>query len=206
MKGIVYEGTILPRKDIKLLKNNKIGYVRVSTREQCIGRQVDALKPICDRLYIERSSATAKSRPVFDEVLAALHEGDTLVVWDLDRAFRSTIDALTQSEKLRDRGVAFRVVTLGVDTNTEDGKLFYTIVAAFAEHERSRLSRRTKEGLEAARRKGKRLGRKPKISDEQVLLAKEKIDSGRYTASEVAALYGVDPWTITRRVKALADV
>ncbi|MCH9808831.1 MAG: recombinase family protein [Alphaproteobacteria bacterium] len=91
----------------------------------------------------------------------------------------------------------------GFDTCTEDGKLFYTIVAAFAEHERSRLSRRTKEGLEAARRKGKRLGRRPKITDRQVLLAKDKIESGDYSIAEVAALHGVHPWTITRRLKAL---
>ncbi len=175
----------------------------MSTKDQCPDRQIDALKPLCDKLYIETYSAAAKHRPVFEEVLSSLKSGDTLVVWDLDRAFRSTIDALTTAEKLRERGVSFQVVTLGFDTCTEDGKLFYTIVAAFAEHERSRLSRRTKEGLEAARRKGKRLGRRPKITDRQVLLAKDKIESGTYSISEVAALHGVHPWTITRRLKAL---
>lgn len=138
-----------------LRQNRKFGYVRVSTKDQNPDRQIDALRPLCDRLFIERCSA-AKHRPVFDKLLKLLKSGDTLVVWDLDRAFRSTIDALTHAEDLRNRDIAFQVVTLGFDTNTEDGRLFYTIVAAFAEHERRRLSRRTKEGLEVARRKGKR--------------------------------------------------
>lgn len=184
-------------------KPQKIGYVRVSTKDQCPDRQINALEPLCDRLYVEHSSA-AKQRPVFEKILKLLQPGDTLVVWDLDRAFRSTIDALTHAERLRERGIAFQVVTLGFDTNTEDGKLFYTIVAAFAEHERSRLSRRTKEGLEVARRKGKQIGRRPKLSDRQVRRAKEKIESGDFSLSEVAALYDVNPCTITRRLKAIA--
>ncbi len=184
---------------------NKLGYVRVSTPDQRPDRQIDALTPICDKIYVETYSAVAERRPVFDMVLERLRAGDTLVVWDLDRAFRSTISALTEAQKLQDRGVNFHVVNLGFDTSTEDGKLFFTIVAAFAEHERSRLSRRTKEGLAAARRKGKRLGRKPKISDAQVRIAKQKIDAGDCTTSEVAALYGVAPWTVTRRVKQLSE-
>ena len=187
------------------MKNKRIGYVRVSTREQCPDRQIDALHPLCDELIVESCSAVATKRPAFDLLIRTLKRGDTLVVWDLDRAFRSTIDALTHAQELQDRGVNFQVVTLGFDTNTEDGKLFYTIVAAFAEHERARLSRRTKEGLAAARRKGKRLGRRPKISDSQVIAAKQKLDTGLYTKEEIAALYGVDPWTITRRIKALPE-
>ncbi len=186
-------------------KNKKLGYVRVSTREQCPDRQIDALRPLCDELHIETYSAATARRPVFEHVLQALRAGDTLVVWDLDRAFRSTIDALTIEGKLRERGIGFQVVTLGFDTGTDDGKLFYTIIAAFAEHERSRLSRRTKEGLEAARRKGKRIGRRPKISDRQVRIVKGKIESGAYSVEEAAALYGVNPWTITRRIRALDE-
>ncbi|MFY0611014.1 MAG: recombinase family protein [Hyphomicrobiaceae bacterium] len=183
----------------------KIGYVRVSTPDQCPDRQIDALSPICDELYVETFSASAAKRPVFEQVLGLLAEGDTLVVWDLDRAFRSTISALTEAQRLQDRGVNFHVVNLGFDTSSEDGKLFYTIVAAFAEHERNRLSRRTKEGLQAARRKGKRLGRRPKISDEQVRLAKTNIEAGRCTAQEAASQFGVDPWTISRRIRELCS-
>ncbi len=197
-------GSGATRKGCTILnKNKRIGYIRVSTKDQKPDRQIDALKPLCDKLFIEKCSANAKCRPVFDKVFRQLKSGDALVVWDLDRAFRSTIDALTHAEQLSARGVAFQVVTLGVDTSSEDGKLFYTIVAALAEHERSRLSRRTKEGLEAARRKGKRLGRRPKITHRQLMRAKKKIESGDYSLAEVAEFYGVNPWTITRRLKAL---
>lgn len=88
----------------------KLGYLRVSTVAQKPDRQIDALKPICDRLYIEKTSATAKNRPVFDLVKKALKQGDTLVVWDLDRAFRSTIDALTQAENYGNEALSSKLL------------------------------------------------------------------------------------------------
>jgi DNA invertase Pin-like site-specific DNA recombinase len=181
----------------------KLGYLRVSTEEQRPDRQIDALEPLCDKLYIEYSSAVAKKRPIFEEVMAALKPGDTFVVWDLDRAFRSTIDALMQAEKLHQRGIEFQIVTLGVDTSTAHGKLVYTVIAAFAQHERDHLSERTKQGLEAAVKRGSVLGRKPKISCQQAALAKAKFDSGTHTMAELAALHGVHPRTLSRRIKAL---
>ncbi|WP_297339337.1 recombinase family protein, partial [Pseudophaeobacter sp.] len=108
----------------------KIGYLRVSTEDQNIARQADALRPICDELHVETLSAVAKSRPVFEAVLAKLTAGDTLVVWDLDRAFRNTKDALIHADNLQERGVNFQIVSLGVDTATADGRLAFTVVAA----------------------------------------------------------------------------
>ena len=180
----------------------KLGYLRVSTEDQRPDRQIDALTPLCDQLFIEKVSAIAKKRPVFEELMAALKPGDTFVVWDLDRAFRSTIDALMQADKLHQRGVEFQIVTLGVDTSTAHGKLVYTVIAAFAQHERDHLSERTKQGLEAAVRRGKVLGRRPKVSCQQALLAKDKIDSGSSTIAELAALHGVHPRTLSRRINA----
>ncbi|MEM8541607.1 MAG: recombinase family protein [Pseudomonadota bacterium] len=179
----------------------KLGYLRVSTEEQRPDRQIDALEPLCDRLYIEKTSAIAKNRPIFEEVMAALKPGDTFVVWDLDRAFRSTIDALMQAEQLHQRGIEFQIVTLGVNTSTAHGKLVYTVIAAFAQHERDHLSERTKQGLEAAVRRGAKLGRKPKVSRRDALLAKDKIDRGSHTVEELANLYGVHPRTLSRRMK-----
>ena len=179
----------------------KIGYLRVSTEEQRPDRQIDGLKEHCDELRIERVSAIARTRPVFDELLEQLKSGDTLVVWDLDRAFRSTIDALIHSEMLRERNINFKIVTLGVDTTTADGKLVYTVLAAFAEHERSRLSERTKEGLNAARRRGVRLGRPPSLTKKQLLKIAQEISSGRATLAETAKSCGVHPWTISRNLK-----
>jgi DNA invertase Pin-like site-specific DNA recombinase len=183
----------------------RIGYLRVSTEEQKPDRQIDGLKPLCDKLFTEKSSAVAKKRPVFDEVLGLLNPGDTFVVWDLDRAFRSTIDALMQAEKLHQRGIEFQIVTLGVDTSTAHGKLVYTVIAAFAQHERDHLSERTKQGLEAAVRRGIVLGRRPKISRRQALLAKQKIDNRSHTVAELAALHGIHPRTLLRRIKSALD-
>lgn len=86
----------------------RIGYLRVSTEDQNIARQADALRPICDELHVETLSAVAKSRPIFEKVVAGLTAGDTLVVWDLDRAFRNTKDALIHADHLKERGVNSR--------------------------------------------------------------------------------------------------
>lgn len=179
----------------------KIGYLRVSTEEQRPDRQIDGLEPLCDVLHVECLSAVSKTRPVFEQVLQELQPGDTLVVYDLDRAFRSTVDAITQAETLRERGIEFQIVTLGVDTSTADGKLFFTIVAAFAEHERNRLSERTKEGLAAARKRGSRLGRPRKLTDRQIRDAKQQLVAGTSTVAELARKHGVHPWTLSRSLR-----
>lgn len=181
----------------------KVGYLRVSTDEQKPDRQIDGLKDLCDILHVEKVSAVAKKRPVFDRVMRQLKSGDTLVVWDLDRAFRNTVDAITNAEKLRAKGIEFHIVTLGVDTSTADGKLVYTVLAAFAEHERNRLSERTKEGLRAAVKRGKRLGRPPAMTKKQLIAAKQKLANNEASVAELAALNGVHPWTLTRAMKRL---
>ena len=160
---------------------------------------------LCDELHVEKCSAVAKHRPIFQGILARLQRGDTLVVWDVDRAFRSTIDAVRHVERLREQGIEFQIINLGVDTSTADGMLVYTVVAALAEHECKRLSERTKEGLEAARRRGKRIGRPPKISARRVLAAQQKFESGEASMAKLAALNGVHLWTLRRRLNLLAD-
>jgi DNA invertase Pin-like site-specific DNA recombinase len=137
----------------------KIGYIRVSTEEQNHQRQIDSLESVCDKLFTEYASAASKKRPVFDKALKSLKAGDTLVVHDLDRAFRSTVDALNHAERLKARGIEFRILSLHVDTNTPAGQLVYAIMAAFAEYERKCLSQRTKEGMAAAKKRGKHIGR-----------------------------------------------
>ena len=185
--------------------NKRIGYLRVSTEEQKPDRQIDGLKPYCDFLHLERLSAVAKKRPVFEKVLSQLRRGDTLVVWDLDRAFRSTLDALTQTKNLKERGVEFQVVTMNIDTSEPMGEFFFTVVAAFAQLERRTISKRTKEGLKAARKRGKRLGRPPSMSKGQLISAKQKIANKEATLEEIAALNGVHPWTVTRAIKRLEE-
>lgn len=183
----------------------KIGYLRVSTSDQLPDRQIVGLESLCDETHIETLSAVAKQRPVFDRIIAELKAGDTFVVLDLDRAFRSTVDAILTAEQLRERGIEFQIVTMNLDTTTPAGEFFYTIMAAYGQFERRNLSRRTKEGLVAARLRGKRLGRPPKMSKRQVMSARLKIDANEATLEELAALNGVHPWTLTRSMRRLAN-
>lgn len=179
----------------------KLGYLRVSTEEQKPDRQIDALESQCDQLFIEKLSAVAAKRPVFEHVIKILKRGDTLVVWDLDRACRSTLDALQLSQELQTKGVEFRIVSMDIDTSEPMGQFFFTVAAAFAQLERQTISKRTKEGLEAAKKRGTVLGRRPKLSARQVRQAKSMLSSKTHALSEIAALLNVHPRTISRALR-----
>jgi DNA invertase Pin-like site-specific DNA recombinase len=179
----------------------KIGYLRVSTQEQRPDRQIEGLQNRCDQLYMETLSAVSPHRPVYETVISRLEPGDTLVVWDLDRAFRSVLDAVTQAERFRQKGVEFEIANLQIDTATPAGMLVYTIMSAFAEFERRLLVQRTKEGLAAARRRGTRLGRPPKMDDAQLDEARLRLLGEDCTTASVAKEFGVSPWTLTRSLR-----
>lgn len=179
----------------------KIGYMRVSKEEQKLDRQVDGLKSVCDRLHLEKVSAVADERPIFDTLFKTLKAGDTLVVWDLDRAFRSTVDAILCANELRERGVAFQIVSLNVDTSEPVGELVYSLVAAIAQFERRNISKRTKEGLASAVKRGKILGRKRKLTGRRLRKAVQLLDAGEHSKSEIAALFDVHPRTLSRALK-----
>lgn len=180
----------------------KLGYVRTSTDKQANARQIDGLEPHCDQVFVEDGvSAGRTRRPVYEQVLSKLDAGDTLVVWDLDRAFRSTVDAIQEMERMRTRGIEFQIITLNIDTATPAGMLIYTIVAAMAQWEREMLRKRTVEGIAAARRRGKRLGRPPKLTPRQLRHARAEITAGRTTITAMAGSLGVAPWTLTRAMR-----
>lgn len=179
----------------------KIGYLRISTAKQRPDRQVDGLQALCDELHVEVLSAVSPRRPVYDAVIASLAAGDKLVVWDLDRAFRSVVDALTEAEKLRARGIEFEIVNLHIDTATPAGIFVYTMMSALAEFERRTLSQRTREGLSAARRRGKRIGRPRKLSEAQLADAVIRLDGAGATRADLARELGVAPWTLSRALK-----
>jgi DNA invertase Pin-like site-specific DNA recombinase len=146
----------------------KIGYLRVSTDEQSTARQHDALAGLCDEMRVEQGvSATAAARPVFEALFDELATGDTLVLWDLDRAFRCAEEALRVRRILMKRGVVMKILTLHVDPYTEIGGFVYAVAAATAELERERLIRRTKEGMAAARKRGAKIGRPKKCGLER---------------------------------------
>lgn len=178
----------------------KIGYLRVSTVEQNPDRQVDGLKDICDELHVETLSAVSRRRPVYEAVTAALVPGDIFVIWDLDRAYRSAKDALSELDALQQRGIHFHIAKLAIDTTTPTGRFLYTIMGGLAEFERLTLSQRTREGLLAARRRGARLGRPPKLDARQLSAARDRLRHGE-TVTALARAFGVAPWTMTRALR-----
>lgn len=171
----------------------RIGYARVSTEEQSLDRQVDALLGYgCERVFSDKASGMRSSRPGLDEMLAFAREGDCVVVQKLDRIGRSTKNLIELSESFSQRGI---------DTTTAQGRFFFTVMAAFAEFERDLISERTKDGLAAARRRG-RSGGRPKADPEKVKLVARMWGSGEYKVSEIARLCGVSRSTVYNYVNA----
>lgn len=183
----------------------KIGYLRVSTQEQKPDRQIEGLHALCDELHIETLSAVARSRPVYDRVIARLEEGDMLVVWALDRAYRSAKDALNELDALRARGIYFQIANFNLDTTTPHGRFIYTIMSGAAQYEREILIERTREGIAAARAQGKRIGRPPKMNGEQLAEAKSRLAGRKATKAAIAAEHDVAPWTLTRALKRVPE-
>ena len=180
-----------------------IGYARVSTKDQSLDRQRDELKDAgCDAVHEETASGKrGAARPVWDETVRNLRAGDTLVVVELSRLGRSTSELAALADDLQERGVALRILGLGIDTGTPAGKLIYQIISAVAEMERALLVERTKSGLEAARKKHKRLGgRKPKLTAAKLKAARAMRDSGELTMGEIAEHYGVSRNTLYRNL------
>lgn len=178
----------------------KIGYARVSTGEQNLDLQIDALRAAnCDQIFTDKGiSAIASVRPGYEGAIDALRGGDVFVIWKIDRAFRSTVDAILVLEALRRRGIEFQCITMNIDTTTPDGRKWYRDTASWAEYERELISERTKAGLEAARRRGKRLGRPPALTREQTAHARREVDAGRETMGGMAEILGVDRGTLRR--------
>lgn len=180
----------------------KIGYVRVSDNEQTEDLQVDALTQAgCKIIYGDHGvSGSIIKRKGLDELLSDLNEGDSLCVWKLDRLGRSTVHLLLLLDELRKRGVDFVSLTQGIDTGTPIGRMVYGQLALFAEFEREQIRERTKAGMEAARRRGKHIGRPRKLTDEQVESARILIKTGETTITAMAGLFGVSPATVSRAV------
>ncbi|WML79169.1 recombinase family protein [Streptomyces sp. VNUA74] len=183
----------------------KVGYGRVSTHEQHPEAQEDALRVAgCDEVYIDRASGKLASRPELDKALLRLREGDSLVITKLDRLGRSLKNLIELSERLKDEGVALVVLDQGIDTSTPIGRMFYQILGAVAEFERELIVERTKDGLQAARARGRVGGRKKALRPRQVDLARsmydEKGEDGkrRYTVQEIADELGVSRPTVYR--------
>jgi DNA invertase Pin-like site-specific DNA recombinase len=181
----------------------KIGYARVSTDEQNLDLQLHALKAAdCDRIFEDQGvSAVAKRRPGFEDALASLSRGDIFVIWKMDRACRSLRNALDLLEDLEQRGVEFVSLTEAIDTTTPMGKAMYQIRGVFSELERSLIVERTRAGIAAARRRGVQIGRPAKLTEEQIELAAEMVESRSQTIASMARMFGVAPLTLSRALK-----
>jgi DNA invertase Pin-like site-specific DNA recombinase len=180
----------------------KIGYARVSTGEQNLGLQRDALEAAgCGVIYQDEGiSGITTEREGLTQALKALGEGEVLVVWKLDRLGRSLGFLCELVERLGRQEIGFQSITDGIDTTTNSGKLVFHIMGALAEFERDLIRERTRAGMKAARKRGKHMGRPRALSPAQVEHMRELLASGK-TQREVAELLGVSANTVGRSVK-----
>jgi DNA invertase Pin-like site-specific DNA recombinase len=169
----------------------KIGYARVSMDDQNPALQIAALKRVgCERIFTDTASGASRKRPQLDKWLKALKAGDVLTVWKLDRLGRSLPHLVGVLESLKGQGVGFRSLTEGIDTESATGRLLSHIIGALAEFERSLIVERTQAGLKAAKRRGVKLGRKPKLLPRQIAHVRKLIEGGDSPA-HVARLLSV---------------
>jgi DNA invertase Pin-like site-specific DNA recombinase len=168
----------------------KIGYARVSTRDQKLELQLDDLKSYgCEIVFKEKVSGKNKSRPQLEKMIDQLRSGDVVVVWKLDRLGRSLRDLIDLVSAFRKKGVEFVSLKDGIDTGTATGRFTFNIFASLAEFERELIRERTMAGLEVARSRGRKGGRPPGLSKEALDTARTvKIlyDSGERTVKEIA--------------------
>jgi DNA invertase Pin-like site-specific DNA recombinase len=177
-----------------------VGYARVSSREerQVFDRQLDALKAAgCDRIFDDRGSGASTDRPGLKECLGYLRRGDVFVVLDLDRLGRLAGELIRLVDELQVRGVGFRALNAAFDTTTPAGRAFLQIQAAFAEMERNVIRQRVKEGVAAARARGRKGGRPRRMTPERLRYAQHlMVDRSRSIPSICRELGGVPASTL----------
>lgn len=182
------------------MKNYVFGYARVSRDTQNLDRQIDALKRYgVDKIYNEKMTGTRKDRPELSKLLDRIIEGDTIVIESLSRLGRSTKDLIDLTELFQSKGVNLVSLKESIDTNTSTGKLLFTLMSAIAQFERDVIADRTREGLQAARTRGRKGGR-PKINDNDIRKAVKLYKTNQYTVKEIEELTGVKKSTLYRNL------
>lgn len=185
-----------------------IGYARVSTADQSLDMQIEALKSAgCHQVFTDVASGAKAERPGLEKAFEYLREGDTLVVWKIDRLGRSMAHLVQTVDELRERGVGFRSLTdAGIDTTTRNGKLLFNLFATLAEFERDLIRERTKAGLASASARGRHGGRRPvvtpaKLARAQKLMLKEAAGGKGLTVREAAAAINVGKTALYEALK-----
>ncbi|OIJ22062.1 resolvase [Anaerobacillus alkalidiazotrophicus] len=178
-----------------------IGYARVSTKDQSLDMQLDALNLAgCERIYQEKVTGAKDDREELNRALDTLREGDKFVVYKMDRLARSTIKLLKVAEQLEQQGVELISIQDNIDTTTPMGKAMFRMLSVLAELERDMIRERTKSGLEAARARGRKGGR-PKKSSKKVEQALRMYKTKQFTITEITGATGVSSSTLYREIE-----
>jgi DNA invertase Pin-like site-specific DNA recombinase len=179
----------------------KIGYARVSTEDQNLELQRTALLAAgCEAIHEERASGRTRNRPALKQVLSELCEGDTLVVWKLDRLGRSVAELIQIVQEVEAVGARFESITDSIDTSTSMGRFFFHVMSSLAQMERELIVERTLAGLAVARSHG-RVGGRPRVMSESKIRQALKLVDGGEPPREVARTFGVGQATIYRYMK-----
>jgi DNA invertase Pin-like site-specific DNA recombinase len=187
------------------MTDTRTGYARCSTDRQDLTAQRDALLALGvaeDRIYVDHGlTGSNRARPGLDQALAAVRNGDTLVVTKLDRLARSVPDARAIADQLAARGVKLALGSSIHDPTDPMGRMFFNILATFAEFESDLIRLRTREGMAVARARGKLRGKKPKLSDRQARELRRMYDTGDYSVSDLAEVFSVSRPTVYRTLQ-----
>lgn len=179
-----------------------VGYARVSTQDQNLDLQKDALlKAGCERIFTDVMSGAKSDRNGLEEAIQFMRSGDTLVVWKLDRLGRSLKHLIEVVNQLHEREISFRSIQENMDTTTSGGKLIFHVFGALAEFEREIIRERTQAGLSAARSRG-RLGGRPKVMDDKkIAMAKSLMENEQYSIQDICEMLNISRATLYRHIK-----
>lgn len=188
------------------MKNYVFGYARVSTEQQNLDRQLDALRKYgVDVIYNEKMTGTKRDRPELSKLLDRMTEGDTVVIESLSRLGRSTKDLIELTELFEQKGVHLVSLKESIDTSTSTGRLLFTLMSAIAQFERDVIADRTREGLRSARARG-RTGGRPKTNPDAVKKAVKLYHTQQYSIKEIEELTGIKKSTLYRNLTTQSGV
>lgn len=179
-----------------------VGYARVSTQDQNLDLQIDALKKAgCEKIFEDRIAGSSETRPGMDKLFEMLRKDDILVVWRLDRLGRSLKHLIEIVNNLEARGIAFKSLTESIDTSSSGGKLIFHIFGALAEFEKNIIRERTRAGLESARLRGRKGGRKPKLDEKKIKMLKALYESKEHKVSDLCKMFDIKKPTLYKYIK-----